>query len=108
MCIGILLALTSLFFTYTGKLLSHWKVTPKISTSLQLGINPIGENRSQLLLLLIVSPLHLFELQVIPYILVQSKNCDTNWLELSLSFHAGAIIVESSAYLKLEYTDDAI
>ena len=51
-------------------MLSHWKVTHKISTSLQLGINPVGENRSQLPLLFIVSSLHLFQLQAIPFTLL--------------------------------------
>lgn len=38
-----LLALTNLFVTCTENLLSHWRVTPRISTSLQLGIIPIGD-----------------------------------------------------------------
>ena len=59
-----LLALTSLFFTCSENLLSHWKVIPKISTSLQLGINPIGEKRLQFPLFLIVSSLYLYNLLV--------------------------------------------
>ena len=38
-----LLALISLFLTWVENLLSHWKVTPKITTSLHLGIIAIGE-----------------------------------------------------------------
>ena len=38
-----LLALISLLLTWVGNLLSHWKVIPKITTSLHLGIIAIGE-----------------------------------------------------------------
>ena len=43
-------------------------MTPKISTSLQLGIIPIGEQRSRLPLFLIVNPLHLHGLQDIQFV----------------------------------------
>ena len=71
-----LLALISLFFACTENLLSDWAMTPKISTSLQLGIIPIGEQRSRLPLFLIVNPLHLLGLQDIQF--VYSSNVDNN------------------------------
>ena len=79
------LASISLFFTCTENLLSHWKVNPKIYTSLQLGILPIGADLEHIVLPSLVKCqlLYLFlGLQDILFASVQSQNC-----------------VESSSYL---------